>query len=422
MRVLYNSPQRMNFKPRFFVIAVALTLLLPRAWGASWERPVAALARQIADLAGPGPVQLTLRNQSTLRAEELPRIRNILERELRSLGIVPGGSDSTTLVRVTLSQNLHGGLWVAEVQEGTEIRVAMLPVKLDASPAEPGGPTLTLRAEPILTEPERVLDAQIFSSAGEQRLAVLESWQIVVYARRAATPASTGATTTPAPSSPWIEEQRLAIPYIANFSRDMRGRIVAAQNHLFNAYLPGVMCRGADNGSAITLACAGSDDPWPVTPTQKAFYDSARNYFMGVLTPGFGMKLAPFYQAAEISHAGSAAMLLENVDGSVVLVQNDQTVPIHGTNDWGSDLTAIHSGCGSGTQVLVSGSGAATVSDSLRAYEISGSEAIPASTPLQLPGGVTAIWPSNSGDSAVVVIDKPDSDEYEVWSVAASCN
>ena len=422
MNVLYNSPQRMNFKPRLFVITLALTLLLPGAQAASWEQPVATLAKQIAALAGPGPVQLTLSNRSTLSADEVPQIRQMLEQDLRSLGIVPGGSDSTTLVRVTLSQNLHGGLWVAEVQEGTEIRVSMLPVKLDASPAEAGGPTITLRHTEIITEPERVLDAQIFSSTGEQRLVVLESWQVVVYARNTAASTSTDTKATPALSSPWVEEQRLAIPYIANFSRDMRGRIVAAQDHLFNAYLPGVMCRGADNGSAITLACAGSDDPWPVTPTQKAFYDSARNYFMGVLAPGFGMRLAPFYQAAEISRAGGTAMLLDNVDGSVAMVQNNLTVPVNGTHDWGSDLAAIHSACGPGTLALVSGSGGARASDSLRAYGISGREAVPASMPLQVPGVVTAIWPSISGGNAIVVFQKPDSDEYEVWSVAASCD
>ena len=422
MWVLYNSPQRMNFKARLFVIAIALTLLLPRALGDSWEQPAATLARQIAALAGPGPAQLILTNRSTLNPNALPQIRQMLEQDLRSLGVLPGGSDSTTVIRVTLSQNLHGGLWIAEVQEGTETRVTMLPVKLDVSPAEPGGPTLTLERTTIITEPDPVLDAQMFSSAGEQRLVVLEPRNIVVYGRKPAVPAPAYPTTTTVPSSAWIREQALAIPYIANFPRDMRGRIVAAQGYLFQAYLPGVLCRGADNGSEITLICAGSDDPWPVTPTQNAFYDSARNYFMGVLTPGFGMQLPPFYQAAEISHGGSSATLLDNVDGSAVMVQNHVTVPINGTGDWGSDLTTIHSACGAGTQVLVSSSGAAAANDSLRAYQISGREAVPVSAPLQVSGEVTAIWPSNSGDNAVVVIHKPDSGEYEVWSVAASCN
>lgn len=414
MCVLYNPPQLMISKARLFVVAFALASLLPSAQAANWEQPAAALARQIASLAGPGPVQLVLNNRSTLPATEVPQIRQLLEQDLRSFGIVLGSGDSTTLVRVTLSENLRGGLWIAEVQEGTETRVTMLPVKLDVSNAAPGAPSLTLRQTAIITESDPVLDAQIFSSAGEQRLLlVLEPQRVMVYVRTAAS--------TPAPS-PWKEEQVLTIPFLAPLSRDVRGRIVSAQDHLFDAYLPGVLCRGSNNWSAITLTCTGSDDPWPVTATQKAFYDSARDYFMGVLVPGFGMQLAPFYEAADIPRSNGSAVLLNNVNGSAVLVQSNITVPVNGAVDWGSDLAAVHSACGSGTQVIVSGSGASAAGDSLRAYEISGREALPVSSPLQAPGVVTAIWPASSGDNATVVIHKPASDEYEVWSVAASCN
>lgn len=418
MRVLYNPPQLMILKARLFVVAFALASLLPSAQAANWEQPAAALARQIASLAGPGPVQLVLGNRSTLPAGEVPQIRQLLEQDLRSFGIVPGSSDSTTLVRITLSENLRGDLWIAEVQEGTETRVTMLPVKLDATPATPGAPTLTLRQTAIITESDPVVDAQIFSSAGEQRLLVLEPQRVIIYTRKTAAPA--GATTTP--SSSWKEEQVLTIPFLAPLSRDVRGRIVAAQDHLFDAYLPGVLCRGSNNWSAIALACAGSDDPWPITPTQNSFYDSARDYFMGVVVPGFGMQLAPFYEAADVPRANGSAMLLDNVNGSAVLVQSNLTMPVNGAVDWGSDLAAVHSACGSGTQVVVSGSGAAAAGDSLRAYEISGREALPVSSPLQVPGVVTAIWPTSSGDDATVVIHRPASDEYEVWSVAASCN
>jgi len=41
---------------------------------------------------------------------------------------------------------------------------------------------------------------------------------------------------------------------------------------------------------------------------------------------------------------------------------------VNGTRDWGSDLALISSGCGTGTQIVVSGSGE-QASDSLRAYE-----------------------------------------------------
>lgn len=418
-----NSPFPFGLlRTQFLFVAAVLALTLPRAQAANWDQPVAALARQIAALTGPGPVELVLRNQSTLSADELPQIRRMLEQDFRPLGIVPGGSDSATQIRVTLSQNLQGGLWIAEVREGAATRVTMLPVRLNASPAERGGPALTLRQATIITETDPVLDAQVFSSPDEQRLVVLEPQQVLVYARKTAMPVPVGTGTPSTAPSPWQLEQTIPIPYLINFSRDMRGRIVAAQDHLFDAYLPGILCRGAANGAAITLACAGSDDPWPVTPSQKAFYDAARDYFMGVLAPGFGFRLAPFYQAAEIPRPVGSAMLLNYVDGSIALVENNQMVAVNGTNDWGSDLAAIHSPCGSGTQVLVSGSGAAASSDSLRAYEISGREAVPVSAPLQVPGVVTAIAPANSPDRAVVIVHKPDSGNYEVWSVAASCN
>ncbi|HEV2465027.1 MAG TPA: hypothetical protein VGT04_14570 [Acidobacteriaceae bacterium] len=413
MCVLYNPPQLMILKARLLVVAIALASLLPSAQAVSWDQPAAALARQIASLSGPGPVQLVLNNRSALPATEVPQIRQLLEQDLRSFGIVPGSGDSTTLVRVTLSENLRGGLWIAEVKEGTETRVTMLPVKLDASSAAPGAPTLTLRQTTIITESDPVLDAQVFSSTGEQRLLVLEPQRVMVYVRTA---------TPTTPPSPWKEEQVLTIPFLAPLSRDVRGRIAAAQDHLFDAYLPGVLCRGSNNWSAITLTCSGSDDPWPITATQKAFYDSARDYFMGVVVPGFGMQLAPFYEAADIPRVNGSATLLNNVNGSAVLVQSNITIPVNGADNWGSDFAAVHSACGSGTQLIVSGSGSAAAGDSLRAYEISGREALPVSAPLQVPGVVTAIWPASSEDNATVVIHKAASDEYEVWSVAASCN
>jgi hypothetical protein len=417
MRVRYNPPQRMIFRTRLLVAAAALALLLPGAHAANWEEPVATLARQIAALAGPGPVQLTVSNRSSLSADEIPQIRQMLVHDLRAYGVVSGGSNSATLIHVTFSENMRGGLWVAEVQEGTETRVTMLPVKLEATSAASSAQTLTLQRAILITEPGPVLDAQVFSAGGVQQLVVLEPGQIVTYERSSASLTSAVSTSTL-----WIKEQTLTIPNKSTISRDMRGRIIAAQDHLFDAYLPGVLCRGTNNGSTAALSCANSDDPWPVTPTQEAFYDSGRNYFMGVLVPGFGMQLPPFYDAAAIPRSSGSATLLNNVNGSAVLIQNNLTVPINGTDDWGSDLTAIHSVCGSGTQVIVSGSGQAATGDSLRAYEIPGREAIPVSAPLLVPGTITAIWPSNSGNSAIVVVHMPTSDGYEVWSVTASCN
>lgn len=413
----YNPPQRMNLHSRLLIAAAAVAMLLPSARAATWEQPAAALAGQIAPLTGPGPIQLTVDNRSSLSASEVVLIRRLLEHDLRGQGVFPRGSYSATVVRVTLSQNLRGGLWVAQVEEGTETRVTMLPVQLDTAAAQStGGPSVTLQRTILMTEPDPVLDAQIFSAGSEQQLVVLEPSQILIYTRNASSLAPGAA------QGGWAATQALAIPYDRAAPRDLRGRVLAGQDDVFNAYLPGMLCRGTNDGPKIALSCADSDDPWPVTPSQAAFYNSARDYFTGLLAPGFGVQLPAFYEAAEIPRASGPAMLLDDVDGNAELIENQRIEAIDGTGDWGSDLASVRSACGPGAAVVVSGSGDAAAGDTLRAYQIAGREALPVSESLPVPGTVTAIWPTASGDRAIAIVRLQGSGGYEVWSVAANCD
>jgi hypothetical protein len=407
----------MIYKRSFWPVVVALMLVLPAAHAANWEQPAGDLAKQIAALTGPGSVKLTIRNESSLASGEIPGIRKLLERDLRRFGVVAGGSDSATLIRVTLSENLQGGLWVAEVVEGTETRVTMLPVSLGATVTATGGPSLTLRRTLLMTEPDPVLDAQMFSIGGVQRLVVLEPERIVSYVRNAAVLAPAGTA-----SGNWIEDQHFAIAHTRPFPRDLRGELVAAQDHLFDAYLPGALCSGTTTGVQITVACADSDDPWPIGASQRAFYNAMRDSFTGVLAPGFGMELPPFYQASDIPRPTGTGMLMNGVDGRVMLIENNVLKPVNGGNDWGSDFAVIRSECGSGVQVLVSGSGAAAMGDSLSAYEIAGREAIVVSAPLTVEGAVTAIHAANDGASATVIVRRDAPARYEVWNGSAFCN
>ena len=293
----------------------------------------------------------------------------------------------------------------------------MLPVSLGATVTATGGPSLTLRRTLLMTEPDPVLDAQMFSIGGVQRLVVLEPERIVSYVRNAAVLAPAGTA-----SWNWIEDQHFAIAHTRPFPRDMRGELVAAQDHLFDAYLPGVLCSGTTTGAQITVACADSDDPWPVSASQRAFYNAMRDSFTGVLAPGFGMELPPFYQASDIPRPTGTGMLMNGVDGRVMLIENNVLKPVNGGNDWGSDFAVIRSECGSGVQVLVSGSGAAAMGDSLSAYEIAGREAIVVSAPLTVEGAVTAIHAANDGASATVIVRRDAPARYEVWNGSAFCN
>jgi hypothetical protein len=450
----YNPPQRMIHKRRLVVgLAVGLVFgvfcLIPSASAETWEQPAADFAKQIAALAGPGPVRFVLRNDSSIPAADLLVIRRLLERDLRALGVLPGGNDSATFLRLTLSENLQGGLWVAEVIEGSETHVAMLPVALGTPPAAATGPAITLRRTLLLSETNPVLDAQIFTAAGIQHLIVLEPDRILALLRNAAPLVASGEN-----GNAWLPDQAFPIAHSRPFPRDLRGRLVAAPGQptqpspsqlpaqsspapsnpaqlspaqskpdpLFDAWLPGVSCSGSMAVARLAVSCQDSDDPWPVTPSQHAFYNAMRDYFTGILAPGYGMDLPPFYIASDIPHASGTTTLLNGIDGKVLLVDNNVLRPVNGANDWGSDFAVLRSGCGSGAQVLVSGSGAAAAGDSLRAWEIVGREAVPVSAPLSIDGTVMAIQGAPDGTAATVIVRREAPTRYEVWNASALCN
>ena len=129
----YNSPQRMNPIARLAVLILAL-LLVPSAWAASaWDAPSVEMAKQIVAVTGPGTITLSIKNRSSISTDEIPAIRKALERELRAAGVTVRAQSSNAEVRLTLSENAKGWLWVAEVQEGAELRVAMLPLPVTTS-------------------------------------------------------------------------------------------------------------------------------------------------------------------------------------------------------------------------------------------------------------------------------------------------
>ncbi|HEX3572069.1 MAG TPA: hypothetical protein VHU44_14725, partial [Acidobacteriaceae bacterium] len=198
-----------------------MACLTPPAGAATWEQPAADLAKQIASLSGPGPAKLILRNNSGLAAAEVSTIQRLLERDLRGLGVIAGNKESATLIRVTLSENLQSGLWVAEVVEGTETRVTMLSVNLGGVTAASGPSSLVVQRTLMITEPDKVLDAQTLTVGTLGRLVILKPEQIITYVRSSASLAFGGA---PAGGG-WVEEQHFAITHTRPYPRDMRGEL-----------------------------------------------------------------------------------------------------------------------------------------------------------------------------------------------------
>ena len=405
---------------------LACSIAQPVPAQTEWAQPASELAAEISEMLGPGQAQFTIRNLSTIPAGEVPGIRKLIEQDLKQHGVIPAGAESANTIRVTLSENNRERLWVAEVIEGTETRIAMVHGPAPNAQVVTGDARIVLRRERI----QPMLDRNGRTVHGLPVLATVEinGKLVVLYADRI-TVYSSG-------PSGWMEANSFAIE--KPLGRDPRGIIAANPDGSgFIAYAPGTNCRGSyslplngpTSDSGWSVRCTAGDDPWPVyqsadassAPALKAFFNPARNFFTGVLTPSLGVDLPAFYSAGLIPRpAGGAALLITGIDGKVDLIENNTLRAVAGTRDWGSDFAVIRSGCGAGTQLIASGSGEA-MNDSLRSFEIPALDAVPTSGPLAMDGTVIAMWTATDARSVMAVV-RNAAEEYEVDRVTALCN
>ena len=376
-----------------------------------WQQPASALADQIAEILGPGQAQLTLRNISSIPSDAVPGIRKVLDQDLKAHGVLVSDAESTNSIHVTLSENTRERLWIAEVIEGNVSKVVMVHVD-SAAPTAPA-----LDSHMILRK-ERI---RMTTSSNEPILAAFESNGSLILLH----PESISVLKLTAAG--WTEQKAFPLGHRQSLTRDPRGIFSPGPDSgSFTSYAPGTLCTGSRGGSVLdwNIQCDASDDPWPLSSGSvaiKAFFNPARNYFTGVVTPSLGADLPPFYSAALVPRpAGGIALLITGIDGKVQLLDNGALRSITGTRDWGSDIAVFQSGCGAGTQILTSSSGAAA-NDSVRAFELPALEAIPSSAPLSMDGTVTALSTAPDGKSAFAVVRNAEN-EYEVDRVTALCN
>ncbi len=270
----YNSP--IVRTPRIILATLCLALACS-AQGA--PDAVQDFAARIDALAGPGTATLTVKNLSSADSEQLARFRKALQGRLNDAGVrLRQPPQSTSEIRVTLSENAHGLVYLAEVQQGEDVRVAIVEAPRVAVMAA-GASAMSLRRSLLVSRAEPVLDAALLRAGGQAGLAVLTAQAVVLYRQR---------------DGGWSEESNVPITHGPSFPLDLRGRLVPAGEGLLDAYLPATVCSITATG-ALRAECHDADDAWPLG-AQAAFFNSARNYFNGLLRPGFGKPLAPFFQ------------------------------------------------------------------------------------------------------------------------------
>jgi hypothetical protein len=394
--------------------------LTPLLCASTFSDTASQMARKIAAASGPGAFTIEISNRSSLDDKSLRQIRGDLEYELHSLGVQSAKTDqSAGAISIVLSESLREYVWTAAITIGSdEKKFALVSTPRPfSSSAFNAAPTVILKSAFLFEQERPILDAALveIDIPSASRLLVLESDDVAIYHHLPG-------------SGRWELETALPIIHSRAFPRDLRGRLFLRRDHLFDAYLPGTLCRSSAT-APLTLSCTDTDDPWPLAADDnsvRGFYAAARNFFTGAISPAIGKisNVPAFYSVAVLPRANYPLWVFTAVDGSVHLVDGITDQRVRGMSDgkdhWGSDLAAVRSPCGMGTQLIVSESGSPE-RDALRVFEIADRDPATASSPLEFDGEISALWPSADSTGAVAIVRHKSTGWYEADRISISC-
>jgi len=380
------------------------------AFASDWQIPARQLSQRIAGITGPGAVAVNVINRSSLSPSDIDDIRRKLLSELAAYGVRGAASDqSAATVQVSLSENLQGYLWVAEIHQGTsEPVVVMVAVPGSLKSSEARSAPLSIRKLLLWSDENRIVDVAVINGSPAHMI-VLEGERVVLYRSQ---------------NSQWQQEQVLPVVHVRPWPRDLRGRLILRKDHLFDAYLPGVYCRSTTT-APLSVNCDDSDDPWPLTGNPgelNAFFSASRNFFTGALSPGIQKQtIAPaFYSAAPLPRDQYTLWAFAAVDGQLHFLDGvgDQAFTQLG---WGSDIASLRSGCGPGWQILAT-SNESGPSDEVRAFEVADREPILVSAPVQFPGVITALWSDVDSTGVTAITRNTETGNYEAYRLTIDCH
>ncbi len=415
---------------------LALLFMASSAMAGDWSAYEKQLAGKIIAATGQNAFSVRVENRSSLSQAEAAQIKSGLLAELTSLGARLTGVNTPVSVQVTLSGQLRNYVWVAQIQrESQPASVVLISIPRSEIPdsAQNSG-MFAIQKLLLWAQPEKILDAAVVSGK-PQRAIILGAESVSILQLQ---------------NGSWQVEQSLPISHEQPWPRDLRGRLVLRNDHLFDAYLPEVFCQSTAS-SPFALKCTPNNAPWPLSPddsTVGAFFANDQNFFTGTVTlDGSTQKSVPaFFSAALLFSPADPLWILSGVDGRLYMTDRSwayKPVQIHA----GSDVASIHSNCGTAWQLLIVGAepsqekstprgqaqddnavealnqeGDKRLRDSLRAFEVVDQDFIPVSPSLNFNGTVNALWAHSKASSITAVVHNNTAGDYEAYQLTISCS
>jgi len=342
----------------------------------STQEAAAQLAARISSLLQRrATVSLDFQNLTAFPPAESSNFRNALEGELRKAALAVVTTQPDVRLRITISENVRGLLFVAEVFSGDTKQVVMLPGSAPLPVEEKRQLQLTRKL--MWDQPEPILDFLPLDSRSQLLMLSASKVSINRFVE-----------------GKWIASSQAALALAKPLPRDPRGRIQSSAD-TFRIYVPGTTCLGVIQ-PAIKLTCSAVNETWLASrdPELLVRWVTDRNFL-----ESDGVR-EPFFTAG--------GGLVTRTDG-----QN--------AAGWGSDIAGIQNPCGPSPLVVAAKSGDTLEQDQIQVYEIGRGQAATVSDPMDLPGPVTALWPSEARGQATLVIRNSKTGNYEASLLGIAC-
>jgi hypothetical protein len=405
----------------------------------SLEEAARNFARRVTSLLpSHNSVSLSVRNLSSLNAEQISHFSQVVEGEIQSRGHKISSAAAGVLLRVTLSENPASLLAIAEVVENGQSRFALESFSLAEVPY--GGSNskkVTLSRELVWKQQDPILDLKFLRSDGQkkERIAVLGINELSLYEGQ---------------EMSWSLVKYFHIPRSGPQSRAPRGQLfqLSENGHpRLIADLPKLIC-SIDLGGAldsVNLECNANEQKelvglsfitaGPFLLDNAAKWDSSGSYFTGEIYAESGIRLHidPFFSAGFLglkSGEPPAALITAGIDGRGRILDKDDR-QLLSLRDWGSQLITVHSSCDDGWRILTTAHGDRTGDDGITAYQFEEHDVIALDQPVAMPGPVLSLGseqvPSDAEfaghhDGAIAVVRNLKTGEYEAYRISMACS
>lgn len=309
-------------------------------------------------------------------------------------------------VNVTLAEDLHGFLWVAQVTQGASQQTVIVSVarEMVAQTSQPS-PSVTLQKEFLLSQPEPILDADFLSASPSAALSllILQPSRVALFAQQ---------------NGAWQLQSEAPIAHAAPWPRDIRGRLQQGADG--EAVFPGVICN-ITVGSALSASCKPGNTGWlfslgflrafTLLPMAAANGNTFTFPALGAQEEFSSLAVI----APPASSGGSAPVIATTPNGRALLFEGSST-PVASFRGWGSEVAALYSTTRTPWPLLVTRGGDWTAPDSIQAFNIIDREPVAISGGVNFDGPITALW-SEDENTVLAVSRNLKTGMYEAYFI-----